>query len=164
MIIPSLITGVQFNDGSLMSFPSDHVVSPKVAALLHAIARLNSHELAELKRALKRPLKIADLPMVPADVTVAPHSPNSAPTKGGGDSSSDVSQNMEHSVILKDFHRSKKLALIKKILAILPGLNLAQAKKIVDSAPVVLIEDIGKSEAEEMKAVLENVGATVDIK
>jgi large subunit ribosomal protein L7/L12 len=44
------------------------------------------------------------------------------------------------------------------------GLGLKEAKGIVDSAPKVIKEGVSKEEAEELKAKLEEAGATVNLK
>ncbi|KIH61155.1 Ribosomal protein L7/L12 domain protein [Ancylostoma duodenale] len=62
---------------------------------------------------------------------------------------------MTFSVKLTKFDDTKKIAVIKEIRNLVPGLNLVQAKKFVETAPVVVKEDMGKAEAEEMKKALE---------
>ena len=44
------------------------------------------------------------------------------------------------------------------------GLGLKEAKELVDGAPKPLKEGVDKAAAEEMKAKLEEVGATVELK
>lgn len=70
---------------------------------------------------------------------------------------------MSFSVKLTKFDESKKIALIKEMRNIIPGLNLVQAKKFVETAPVEIKGDLGKTEAEELKATIEKVGGTVEI-
>jgi len=43
-------------------------------------------------------------------------------------------------------------------------LGLKEAKDLVDNAPKPLKEGVGKEEAEEIKAKLEEVGASVELK
>jgi large subunit ribosomal protein L7/L12 len=61
------------------------------------------------------------------------------------------------------FDAEKKIALIKEIRNHIQGMNLVQAKKFVESAPVEVRNDLGKNEADAIKAALENVGATCEI-
>jgi large subunit ribosomal protein L7/L12 len=56
----------------------------------------------------------------------------------------------------------KKIQVIKVVRA-LTGLGLKEAKELVDSAPKAVKENIGKDEAEKIKADLENEGATVEL-
>ena len=44
------------------------------------------------------------------------------------------------------------------------GLGLKEAKEVVDNAPKALKEGVSKEEAEAIKAKLEEVGATVEVK
>lgn len=64
---------------------------------------------------------------------------------------------------LTKFDEAKKIALIKEIRSAIAGLNLVQAKKFVESAPVEVKGDLGKNEADELKALLEKVGATCEV-
>ena len=55
----------------------------------------------------------------------------------------------------------KKINVIKEVRAI-TGLGLKEAKDLVEGAPKAVKEDVAKSEAEEIKGKLEEVGATVE--
>jgi len=57
----------------------------------------------------------------------------------------------------------KKINVIKEVRAI-TGLGLKEAKDLVESAPKAVKEAASKTEAEELKAKLEAVGATVELK
>jgi len=57
----------------------------------------------------------------------------------------------------------KKIQVIKEVRAI-TGLGLKEAKELVEGAPKAVKEGINKEDAEKMKAQLEGVGATVEIK
>ncbi|CAB0018866.1 unnamed protein product [Nesidiocoris tenuis] len=59
------------------------------------------------------------------------------------------------------FDEKQKVALIKECKALLDDMNLVQAKKFVESAPVVVKADIGKDEAEKLKEALSKVGGEV---
>jgi len=56
-----------------------------------------------------------------------------------------------------------KIKVIKAVREI-TGLGLKEAKEIVDGAPKTLKEGVSKEEAEDMKAKLAEVGATVEVK
>ena len=79
---------------------------------------------------------------------------------GGGEA---AEEQTEFDVVLTGFG-GNKIAVIKEVRALVSGLGLADAKKLVESAPQSLAESIGKEEAEEMKKKLEAAGATVEIK
>lgn len=57
----------------------------------------------------------------------------------------------------------QKIKVIKVVREI-TGLGLAEAKAVVDGAPKTLKEAVAKDEAEAMKAKLEEVGATIELK
>lgn len=56
-----------------------------------------------------------------------------------------------------------KIKVIKAVREI-TGLGLKEAKEIVDGAPKTLKEGVSKDQAEEMKAKLEETGASVEVK
>jgi large subunit ribosomal protein L7/L12 len=57
----------------------------------------------------------------------------------------------------------KKIQVIK-VVRELTGLGLKEAKELVDGAPKTVKSGVSKEEAEQMKAKLEEQGATVEIK
>ena len=57
----------------------------------------------------------------------------------------------------------QKIKVIKVVREI-TGLGLAEAKAVVDGAPKTIKEAVAKDEAEAMKAKLEEVGATIELK
>ena len=57
----------------------------------------------------------------------------------------------------------KKIQVIKAVREI-TGLGLKEAKAVVDEAPKAVKEGLSKEEAEELKAKLEEVGASVELK
>ena len=57
----------------------------------------------------------------------------------------------------------QKIKVIKAVREI-TGLGLKEAKAVVDEAPKAIKEAVSKEEAEEMKAKLEEVGASIEVK
>jgi len=57
----------------------------------------------------------------------------------------------------------KKIQVIKAVRTI-TGLGLKEAKALVDGAPAPVKEGVPKDEAEQIKAQLEEAGATVEVK
>lgn len=57
-----------------------------------------------------------------------------------------------------------KISVIKAVREVASGLGLADAKKLVESAPVNVLEGASKDDAEAAKAKLEEAGATVELK
>lgn len=79
----------------------------------------------------------------------------------GGDADA-AEEQTEFTVVLANAG-AKKIGVIKEVRAI-TGLGLKEAKDLVDGAPSNVKEDISKEEAEEIKAKLEEAGATVELK
>jgi large subunit ribosomal protein L7/L12 len=57
-----------------------------------------------------------------------------------------------------------KIGVIKEVRAAVPGLGLAEAKALVESAPKAVKEGATKEEAEQIKKKIETAGAKVEIK
>ena len=70
----------------------------------------------------------------------------------------------EFDVVLAGFDAAKKVAIIKAVREVVPGLGLKEAKDIVEGAPKTLKEGASKEEAETMKKKLEEAGAKVEVK
>lgn len=82
---------------------------------------------------------------------------------GGGGDAAPAEEKTEFDVILAEAG-GNKIAVIKEVRAAVSGLGLAEAKKMVESAPQPLREGVSKEEAEELKKKLEAAGAKVEIK
>ena len=83
-----------------------------------------------------------------------------APAAGAGAAAAE--EQTEFDVILKNFC-TNKIAVIKVVRAV-TGLGLADAKTLTETADAVIKEKIKKEEAEELKAQLQEAGATVEVK
>ena len=68
----------------------------------------------------------------------------------------------EFDVVMTSFGE-KKVAVIKEVRGA-TGLGLKEAKDLVESAPKAIKEGVEKAEAEELKKLLEEAGASVEIK
>ena len=80
---------------------------------------------------------------------------------GGGEAAAEEEQ-IEFDVVLTAVG-DKKIQVIK-VVRELTGLGLKEAKAVVDSAPGPVKEKVSKEESETMKAKLEEVGATIEVK
>ncbi|MEV0085597.1 50S ribosomal protein L7/L12 [Saccharopolyspora sp. NPDC050642] len=58
----------------------------------------------------------------------------------------------------------KKIQVIKVVREIVSGLGLKEAKELVEGAPKPILEKVEKEKAEEVKAKLEEAGASVSVK
>ena len=59
---------------------------------------------------------------------------------------------------------ANKIAVIKAVREVAPGLGLADAKKLVESAPINVLEGVTKEAGEAAKKKLEEAGATIELK
>jgi len=84
-----------------------------------------------------------------------------APAAGAAEAAP-VEEQTEFDVILSSFG-SQKVNVIKAVRAI-TGLGLKEAKDLVEGAPSPVKEGASKDEAADIKAKLEEAGATVEIK
>ena len=80
----------------------------------------------------------------------------------GGGAAAAVEEKTEFDVVLTGVG-DKKIQVIK-VVRELTGLGLKEAKDLVDGAPKTVKEKISKAEAAEMKAKLEEQGATVEVR
>lgn len=88
------------------------------------------------------------------------------PAAGAGGEGAEAEEKEEEKtafdVKLVGFDAKAKIKVIKEVRAA-AGLGLKEAKELVEGAPKVIKKDIKKEEAEELKAKLEELGATVEI-
>ncbi len=120
-------------------------------AIVEQLSGLTVLEVADLVKALEEKWGVSAA--APAAVAVA--------AGGGGEAAAEEKD--EFDVVLTSFGQNK-IAVIKAVREAVSGLGLADAKKIVESAPETLKEAASKDEAEEMKKKLEEAGATVELK
>ena len=95
---------------------------------------------------------------------VSAAAPVAAAAVGGGAAApaAPVEEQTEFTVILAKAG-DKKINVIKEIRTI-TGLGLKEAKDLVEGAPKTVKEAVNKDEAEKIKKVLEEQGASVEIK
>ena len=80
---------------------------------------------------------------------------------GGGEASGSAEEKTEFNVVLAAAGASK-INVIKEVRTI-TGLGLKEAKDLVEAAPKAVKEGVSKDEAEQIKAKLEEAGATVEL-
>jgi len=125
-------------------------MSEKITNIIDQVKELTVLELSDLVKALEEEFDVS----AQAPVMVA----------GGGAAAGGAAEEeqSEFDVILANAGNSK-IKVIKAVREI-TGLGLKDAKGLVDGAPSPVKEGVEKEEAEEMKAKLEEVGATVELK
>jgi large subunit ribosomal protein L7/L12 len=123
-----------------------------IAKIVEELSGLTVLEVADLVKTLEEKWGVS----AAAPVAVAAAGP-------AGAAAAPVEEKTEFDVILTDAG-GNKIAVIKEVRSVVPGLGLAEAKKLVESAPQPLKEGAKKEEAEEIKKKLEAAGAKVEIK
>ncbi len=124
------------------------MASEKITAIVEELKTLTVLELSELVKAVEEEFGVS----AAAAVAVP------APAAGGAAA---AEEKTEFDVVLKEVG-AEKIKVIKVVREV-TGLGLAEAKAIVDGAPKTLKEAAPKEEAEEIKAKLAEVGATVEL-
>ncbi len=122
----------------------------KIADELSALTVLEAAELAKL---LEEKWGVS----AAAPVAVA-----AAGAAGGDAGGSAGEEKTEFDVVLASAGASK-INVIKEVRTI-TGLGLKEAKDLVEGAPKPVKEGVSKDEAEQLKAKLEEAGATVEVK
>ncbi|MXX19010.1 MAG: 50S ribosomal protein L7/L12 [Dehalococcoidia bacterium] len=129
-------------------------MATKIEEALDIIKGMTLLELRDLNKAIEEEFDItAAAPMMMAAA--------GAPAAGDGAAAA-TEEKTEFDVVLKDFGE-KKINVIKAVREVVSGLGLKEAKELVEGAPAKVKEGIAKEEADEIKAKLEEAGATVDV-
>lgn len=119
--------------------------------ILEAIGNKSVIELVELIDAFKTKFNVTISAMAAG-----------APAGGGGGAAAAPEEQTEFNVTLKEAG-AKKIQVIKVVREV-TGLGLKEAKDLVDGAPQVVKAGATKDEAAQIKAKLEEQGATVEVK
>ena len=122
-----------------------------VESILESIEKLTLLEASELVKAMEEKFGVS----AAAPVAVA-----AAPAAAGA--AAEDAADAEVTVVLASAG-ANKIAVLKEVRAI-TGLGLKEAKDLVDGAPKAIKEGVKPEEAKEIKAKLEEAGATVEIK
>jgi large subunit ribosomal protein L7/L12 len=116
--------------------------------IIEAIKAMTVLELNELVKACEEEFGVSAAAPVAAAAAAGP--------------AAEVEEQTEFTVVLASAG-AEKIKVIK-VVRELTGLGLKEAKDLVDGAPANVKEGVSKAEAEEVKAKLTEVGATVELK
>ena len=125
------------------------MASEKITAMIEEIKTLTVIELSDLVSAIEEEFGVT------AAAAVAVAGP-----AAGGEAAAEEKTNFD--VVLASAG-AQKIKVIKAVREI-TGLALGEAKALVDGAPATIKEAVPTADAEEMKAKLEEVGATIELK
>ncbi len=123
------------------------MASEKITAMIEEIKALSVLELKELVDEICETFGVSAVAAA-------------APAAGGAVEA--AAEKTEFDVVMTGFG-DQKIKVIKEIRGI-TNLGLAEAKAMVEKVPVAVKEGVSKEDAEALKAQLEAVGATVEIK
>ncbi|HOC08910.1 MAG TPA: 50S ribosomal protein L7/L12 [Bacillota bacterium] len=129
------------------------MASEKIQKLIEEVKNLTVLELSELVKALEEEFGVS---------AAAPMAVAAAPMAGGAAPAAAEEEKTEFDVILANVGQ-EKIKVIKVVREI-TGLGLKEAKDLVDNAPKPIKEGVAKEEAQSIKAKLEEVGASVEVK
>ena len=110
-------------------------------------------ELVELKKSLEERWGVSAAAAAPVMVAGA---------AGAGDGAAAEEEKTTFDVVLTAAGQSKIPVI--KVIRELTGLGLKEAKAVADEAPKAVKEGVARDEADQMKAKLEEAGATVEVK
>ena len=120
--------------------------------LVESLGGMTVLELVELKNKLEEEWGVSAA--APVAVAAAP--------AAGGDGAGAEEEKSAFDVVLTEAG-GQKIQVIKVVRAI-TGLGLKEAKELVDGAPNPVKEGVPQDEADQIKAQLEEAGATVEVK
>lgn len=118
--------------------------------ILETISNMSVMEVVDLIEAMEEKFGVTAAAAVAA-----------APAAAGGGAAA-AEEKTEFDVILAGFG-DNKVSVIKAVRGA-TGLGLKEAKELVEGAPAPIKEGASKEEAEELKAQLEEAGASVELK
>lgn len=135
-------------------------LSSELNQLVDRLCNLSLIQTAQVVAVLKKRLNLPDIlaaPQVTASGTGA------GKAAEADEPAVAAAEKTEFRVTLEKFDPSSKAKVIREIKALLPQLNLVEAKSFVESAPKMIKEKIKKDEAEKIKKTLEDLGATISL-
>ncbi|KFO35708.1 Hepatocyte growth factor-regulated tyrosine kinase substrate [Fukomys damarensis] len=169
--VPGICTARQLRSSShqrgevLASAPLDNAPKeypPKIQQLVQDIASLTLLEISDLNELLKKTLKIQDVGLMPMGGVMPGAVPAAAvPEEVEEEELPKQKERTHFTVRLTEAKPVDKVKLIKEVKNYIQGINLVQAKKLVESLPQEIKANVAKAEAEKIKAALEAVGGTV---
>ena len=124
------------------------------AKVLETLGKMTVLELVELKNAIEEEWGVT------AAAPMAVAAPGAAPAGDGGAAAAEEKSSFD---VVITAAGDKKIQVIKVVRAV-TGLGLKEAKDLVDGAPGTVKEGASPEESEQIKAQLEEAGASVELK
>jgi len=127
-------------------------MSKNFDSIIESVEKMSVLDLSELVKALEEKFGVSAASM---------SAPAAAVAGEGSEAAAPAQEKSEYKVILKEFG-ADKIAVIKAVRQVVT-MGLGEAKKLVESAPVTVIEAASKDDAKKAKELLEGAGAKVEL-
>jgi len=127
-------------------------MSEKITQIVEELKTLTLLEASELVAAIEETFGVDASASVGGNVVMA-----AAPS-----ATEEVEEKTEFNVMLDEVPADKKIAVLK-VVRTLTGLGLKEAKELVESAPKMVQEALGKDAAEDAKTQIEAAGGKVSL-
>ena len=124
-------------------------MAQKFNDIITSVQSMTVLELSELVKAIEEAFGVSAMSMA------------AAPAASSASAEAPQEEKSEFKVVLKTMG-ADKIKVIKALRSVVT-LGLAEAKTMVESAPVTVVESASKEDAAKMKAALEEAGATVEL-
>ena len=121
--------------------------------IVEELSQLTVLEAAELTKLLEEKWGVS---------AAAPAAVMAAVPGAGAAAAEEAEEKTEFDVMLKEIG-AKKIQVIKAVRGLRSDLGLKEAKELVDSSPVKVLEAVSKEAAEEAKTKLEAEGAVAEV-
>ena len=149
------------------------IYSQKIQNIVTEISKLTLIEVSDLNQLLRQTLNIKDVAMfsgggpnaggnsAAAEAAAAKKKKEEEEEAAAAEAAATpVQTKSSFKVKLVKYDETKKVALIKEVKSLNENMNLVQAKKFIEAVPQIFKDNMGKDDAEKLKAQLEKVGAT----
>ncbi|MEJ2208535.1 MAG: 50S ribosomal protein L7/L12 [Anaerolineae bacterium] len=128
-------------------------MSDKLEKIVESLDELTLLEAAELSKMLQDKWGVS---------AAAPIAMAGMPMMAAGEAAEEEEEKTEFDVLLKEIG-PKKIQVIKAVRTFRPDLGLKEAKELVDSAPVKVLENAPKEQAESAASSLREQDAVVEV-
>lgn len=124
-------------------------MSKNFDSIIDSVANMSVLDLSELVKALEEKFGVSAAAM-------------SAPAASeGAEVAAPAQEKSEYKIILKECG-ADKIAVIKAVRQIVT-MGLGEAKKLVESAPITIVESASKEDAKKAKELIEAAGAKIEL-
>merc|ERR1711988_1828405 len=164
LITRSQASAIPAADGEAPQF------APHIVSLVDQIGKLTLLEVSQMNKLMKEKFNLSDAsvaaPVAAAAAPVAGAVAAVAPAAAAAaeeEEAAPAAVQTEFNVKLVKFDAKAKIKVIKELKTSIDGLNLVQAKKMAESAPVDIKQQVSKDEAEELKKKFEALGCEIKV-